>query len=266
MRLFIFLFFIISTTYSNACTRIVYTPQVNMTLVGNNMDWYDEMNTHLIMYPRGIRHEGRVSGVNLKWQSRYASLVTTAYDSFTTNGMNESGFAAHILGLDGSDYGTRDESEPGLLIVSWVQFYLDNFATVKEAIDYTKSHPFQVVGISLPNLGTTQLHLALEDANGDSAVIEYVEGKAHIYHGSEYNILTNEPTLDKQIANLNQYQGFGGDKPLPGSTYPSDRFVRASYYMSHLPQPNNTLDGILQVFSLLENAGQPFGINSPKRA
>lgn len=266
MRFFIFLFCLAITTYTSACTRIVYTPQANMTLVGNNMDWYDEMNTHLIMYPRGISHEGWVSGVNLKWQSRYASLVATAYDSFTTNGMNESGLAAHILGLNGSDYGIRDESQPGLLIVLWVQFYLDNFATVKDAIAYTESHPFQVVGFTLPNVGAVQLHLALEDTNGDSAVIEYLEGKAHIYHGSEYTILTNEPSFDQQLVNLKQYQGLGGDKPLPGSTYPRDRFVRASYYLSRLPQPNTTLDGVLQVFSLLENAGQPFGIHSPERA
>ena len=43
--------------------------------------------------------------------------------------------------------------------------------------------------------------------------------------------MTNSPTFEKQQENLKQYQGFGGNKPIPGTSSAQDRFVRASYYM-----------------------------------
>jgi choloylglycine hydrolase len=33
---------------------------------------------------------------------------------------------------------------PGLTISLWLQFFIDNFATVAEAVEYMEKHPFQV--------------------------------------------------------------------------------------------------------------------------
>jgi choloylglycine hydrolase len=70
--------------------------------------------------------------------------------------------------------------------------------------------------------------------------------------------MTNSPTFEKQQENLKQYQGFGGDKPLPGTTDPTDRFVRAAYYMKYLPKPQNLREAIAGIFSVVRNASQPF--------
>lgn len=258
------IFYFPATTFS--CTRVLLNQPGQAILVGNNMDWYDEMHTNLIVYPEGIARNEKGFGNELKWKSKYGSVVATAYDSITTNGMNERGLAAHMLGLAGSDYGVRNESIPGLPILLWIQFYLDNFQTVAEAVHYTETQQFQIIGGEAPGLGALELHLAIEDASGDSAIIEYIDGKPHIYHGSQYKILTNEPSFDRQLENLKLYVGFGGDKPLPGSTLPKDRFVRASYYTSYLPESKSTREAVLRLMSVMENAGQPFGTFSPDRA
>jgi len=254
-------------TLANACTRVLYAKTGHAVLVGNNMDWFEEIKTNLLVYPRGMERDGRISGNVLKWTSKYGSIVATAYESITTNGMNERGLAAHFLGLNGSDYGVRDEKTPGLSILLWAQFYLDNFQTVAQAVRFTQANPFQVVTYVDPRINKNlELHLALEDATGDSAIIEYIDGKPRIYHGHKYTVLTNAPTYDQQLENLHQYAGYGGDKPLPGTTIPSDRFVRASFYLDRLPEPVSTNESVLKLFSVLQNAGQPYGTNTPERA
>ena len=48
--------------------------------------------------------------------------------------MNEKGFSANMLWLAESEFGKRDETRPGLCVSQWLQFCLDNFATVDEAV------------------------------------------------------------------------------------------------------------------------------------
>ena len=45
------------------------------------------------------------------------------------------------------------------------------------------------------------LHVSIEDKTGDSAVIEYIGGKAEIHHDRRYTVMTNEPVYQKQIEN-----------------------------------------------------------------
>ncbi len=48
------------------------------------------------------------------------------------------GFSANMLWLAESEFGKRDEARPGLCMSQWLQFCLDNFATVDEAVTKNK--------------------------------------------------------------------------------------------------------------------------------
>jgi choloylglycine hydrolase len=201
-----------------------------------------------------------------KWTSKYGSAVITGYDIGTHEGFNEKGLGAHILYLAGaSDFGKRDPKVEGIGIMQWAQYYLDNFATVAEAVEAQKTFAFQIDPLILPNGFPTLVHISLSDKSGDSAVIEYVGGKAQVYHDKRFTVMTNEPTYDKQIENLKQYRTFGGDKPLPGERTPADRFVRAAYYASGLPQPSNPGEGAAFMFSVIRNVSVPFGKPDPEK-
>jgi penicillin V acylase-like amidase (Ntn superfamily) len=149
--------------------------------------------------------------------------------------------------------------------MQWVQYYLDNYATVAEAVEAQKSMTFQIEPLILPNGYPTLVHVSLSDKSGDSAVIEFINGKAQIYHDKRFTVMTNEPTYDKQIENLKQYRTFGGDKPLPGERTPTDRFVRAAYYASGLPKPVSEAEAAAFVFSVIRNVSVPFGLGDPDR-
>ena len=257
----------------SACSRVLWADNGKAVLVGRNMDWPGRTDIALWALPRGIQREG-VPGKNpLVWRAKYSSLVTASYEKGNggvTDGVNEKGLAANMLWLSESDYGKRDESVPGLSVALWAQYVLDNFATVDEVVRAFDNTQFQLVEQIIPRTSPTagtkmmpaSLHLSLADKSGDSAIIEYIDGKPVIYHDKNYTIMTNSPTFDKQEANLQQYQGFGGDKPLPGSGDAADRFVRAAYYMKYLPKPESLREAIAGIFSVTRNASQPFKIST----
>ena len=256
----------------SACSRVLYADNGQAVLVGRNMDWPSNPDVALWVMPHGIQREGIPDNNPLVWTAQYGSIVTASYESgngCVTDGINEKGLAANLLWLTESNYGERDERLPGLSVAMWAQYILDNCATVQEAVTVMQSSQFQVVKQIIPRTtpaGTVMkpasLHLSLADKTGDSAIIEYIDGKQVIYHDRNYTIMTNSPTFEKQQENLKQYQGFGGDKPLPGTSDAADRFVRAAYYMKYLPKPHNIREAIAGVFSVTRNASQPFRLSA----
>lgn len=243
-----------------ACTRVLFAADDQpAVMVGRNMDWNEIMHTRLYAYPEGMVREGKTDVNAMRWTSKYGSLVAAVYDTVTTDGINERGLAAHVLWLREANYGERDQRLPGLAVTLWAQFYLDNFQTVDEAVKFTEAHTFQLQPVF--HAATQQwlaLHLALEDAKGDSAIIEYVNGSPRIYRSRDYTVMTNSPTYDLQLENLKNYQGFGGNKPLPGTVRASDRFVRAAFYSARLPASLTNRDEIASLLSVMQNTGEPY--------
>lgn len=249
-----------------ACTRVVWTSADKQVFVGRTQDWTEKAHSAFRVYPRGMEKKGAVVENPHKWTSKYGSLVLTGYDLATHEGVNEKGLSGQILYLAGeSDYGKRDPKLEGINVTQWVQYFLDNYATVAEAVEAMKTSAVQIDSLILPNGFPTLVHMSLADKTGDSAVIEYIGGKPRVYHDKRFTVMTNEPTYDKQIENLKQYRTFGGDKSLPGERTPSDRFVRAAYYANGLPKPANRDEGAAFIFSVIRNVSVPFGKADPDK-
>ncbi|MNL43204.1 Linear amide C-N hydrolase, choloylglycine hydrolase family [compost metagenome] len=77
--------------------------------------------------------------------------------------------------------------------------------------------------------------------------------------------MTNSPPFSEQLVQLKKYKGFGGKEELPGTTAAADRFVRAAYYVQHLPPAKDYREAIAGVLSVLRNVSQPFGVSDPAR-
>lgn len=88
---------------------------------------------------------------------------------------------------------------------------LDNFATVAEAVQFLQKDPFAVISNQVPGeQGLATLHLSLSDATGDSAIIEYIAGKQVIHHDASYQVMTNSPVFDQQLAFNQFWKQIGG--------------------------------------------------------
>ncbi|RFM25755.1 linear amide C-N hydrolase [Deminuibacter soli] len=252
--------------YSVACTRVVYKGTNGTILTARSMDWQEDIGTNLWIFPRGMQRDGRVGPQSLKWKSKYGSVIASAYDISTSDGMNEKGLVANLLWLVESEYPKWDQQKPGLSIAAWTQYVLDNFATVAEAVQAMQQESFVVVSDYMPGHHRfATLHLSLSDASGDCAIFEYVAGKLVIHHDPSYTVMTNSPIFNKQLA-LNEYwKEIGGTIMLPGTNRASDRFVRASFYSEAIPKTDNTRLAVASVFSVIRNCSVPLGISTPNQ-
>ena len=254
----------LTTSVAEACTRFVYMGENNQVMTARSMDWKTDVGTNLWVFPRGMERSGEAGPNSVKWTSKYGSVIASGYDVSTTDGMNEAGLAANVLWLVESSYPDYDGKSPGLSMAAWAQYVLDNFATVEEAIRVLEKNPFTIVTDSVPGeerLAT--LHLSLSDASGDSAIVEYIDGKQVIHHGRQYQVMTNSPTFDEQLA-LNAYwTQIGGTVMLPGTNRASDRFARASFYINAIPQSGAPDESLAAVFSVIRNVSVPLGIATP---
>ena len=88
----------------------------------------------------------------------------------------------------------------------------------------------------MPNGSASTLHLAITDNTGNTAVLEYLNGKLEIHEGKEYQVMTNSPKYSSQLAINDYWKEIGGLQMLPGTNRSSDRFVRASFYIHAIPQ------------------------------
>jgi penicillin V acylase-like amidase (Ntn superfamily) len=241
---------------AQACSRIFWNGNDQAKVVARTVDLYRSDEAKIVAYPRGTKRAGmpgEASGV--EWTARYGSIAVTAFGAATSDGMNEKGLSANLLYLDHTQYETRDD-RPALSNTLWAQWALDNFATVDEVI--AGMSKIQIVSSALADR-QWPLHLSVADASGDSAILEFVGGKPVVHHGKQYTVMTNEPTLDEQLANLKQYKLFGGSKSMPGDIDPMSRFVRASSYLKTLPAPDGVREAVAGVYSVARTVAVPFG-------
>lgn len=249
-----------------ACTRLVFHGANGQVITARSMDWKSDIVSNLWVLPRGMQRTGETGPNTVRWTSKYGSVITSGYDISTTDGVNEAGLNANLLWLVESQYpafGTN--SKPGLSIAAWAQYVLDNFATVQQAVAALSKEPFTLVSDTMPGENRlTTVHLSISDASGDSAIVEYIAGKQVIHHGRQYQVMTNSPTFDQQLA-LNAYwKQIGGTTMLPGTNRAADRFARASFYVNAIPKDQSPNKALASVFSVIRNASVPYGLNTPE--
>jgi penicillin V acylase-like amidase (Ntn superfamily) len=247
------------------CTRVLWNNNNLDVLAGRTMDWPESTEPILTVAPRGYqRHGGKVGPVDvikenaLEWKSRYGSIIVSVYGIGTVDGLNEKGFAAHALYLKSTELPARNPDKAGLQIALWAQYLLDNAASVDEAINLMRD--VQLVMVEAHGHKAT-IHLAVEDASGDSAIMENTGGKLVIHHGSQYRLMTNDPGYAEQLHLLDK-QDFSkpsSDLPIPGNVNPVDRFQRAAYFSALLPEPRDEREAAASILSIMRNVSVPFG-------
>jgi penicillin V acylase-like amidase (Ntn superfamily) len=250
---------------AEACSRAVYFGEAGQTVTGRTMDWFvSDMDTNMWLYPRGLERNSNTA-TPLVWKAKYGSVVTTIYEGASADGMNEAGLVANMLYLAEAVYTpeTEGDTRPTLPISAWAQYVLDNFATTAEAVEALQKEEFRIVPIKAPTGEPGTVHLSISDASGDSAIFEFIGGKLVIHHGKEYQIMTNSPSYDQQLALAAYWKNIGGSVMLPGTNRAADRFARMSYYVNEATQTADPRRAVATVFSVMRNVSVPIGIKIP---
>jgi len=261
-----------------ACTRALYVAKDGTVITGRSMDWGEDLKSNMWVLPRGMKRDGMGGKNTISWESRYGSVVVSGYDIGTSEGMNEKGLVVNMLALAESDYGKPPEGAKVISMSTWAQYILDNHATVAEAVADLRKESFRVQTLVLSTGRPANMHLAISDPSGDSAVFEYVKGKLVIHHGKQYRVMTNSPTYDQQLSIMDYWREAGGlNKSLPGTSRAADRFVRTTYlleavpgeaapkYLTGAPQQKFQFQAAMAVLSLMRSVGTPLGFSNEEQ-
>ena len=84
-----------------------------------------------------------------------------------------------------------------------------------------------------------------------------------IHHSRKYQVMTNSPAFEAQLAMNAYWQAIGGTVMLPGTNRSADRFARASFYVNAVPKDQDARLSLASVFSVIRNVSVPYGITTP---
>jgi len=254
---------------AEACSLAFYTGHLlggggEVHLNGRTMDSVAPLGIildyNMNIYPRGLQHDGSkynqedVPIANpARWTSKYGSLTIDNVGA----GVNETGLSVDMLYLDGSAYATPDQTTPCVSFLKVPMYLLDNAATVSECLALLRK---VLVVAEKYNGNVPGMHFAIRDASNDAAIIEFVNvagpgghllgPQMVVYHGQNYDVMTNEPPLPRQ---LNYYQQFAsGKKGLGGDFNALDRFVRLKMFKKTLPDGSTQWENVFNVFLLMD--------------
>jgi len=249
---------------AEACTRALYVGPENRVLTGRSMDWKLPMVSNLWVFPRGMERDGAAGERSVTWTARYGSLALSGYDIATADGMNEAGLNVNLQWEVNATYPDDDGVTPTISLSVFPQYLLDRYATVAEAVTDLRDSPILIQGgevpVGPPGRAAT-VHVSMSDATGDSAILEFVDGEMVIWHDRSYQVMTNEPTFDRQLAIREYWEGVNPREFMPGTVRATDRFVRASFYINAVEQTSNARRAAAAVFSVIRQTSVPWGIS-----
>ncbi len=218
---------ILSTGTALACSTFKLQKGDGL-IYGHNLNQGDmDVPGLLMINQRGIFKTGRTwSELTTKdelnpskhtWISWYGSLTFNCFGKdLPDGGMNEAGLV--IWEMSDDIVYPQNDSLPKLSQMNWMQYILDNYSTVDEAIQC--AHDFQIDGWGW--------HYFIGDAAGNTAAISFKDGKVVVNHDENMPIpaLFNTP-YNRELELLNYYQDFGGSYPINIHDPKIPRFVRA---------------------------------------
>jgi penicillin V acylase-like amidase (Ntn superfamily) len=185
-------------------------------IVKPNLDWADLVAV-------------QPSAPKMSWTTKYGSVTFNAFGiDAPCYGMNEPGLFLVELFLD-KTYSAPDASRPRMFWAQWIQYQLDNYATVEEVVRHLPDGPLIDWWPHFPGS-----HFFVTDSGGRTAAIEFIEGKPVVSTAERMPqpILCNGP-YQRELAALGRFKAFGGEQPFDYATNSWDRrFARLAHRLT----------------------------------
>lgn len=267
--------------FSFACTGITLRTAKGNTVTARTIEWAaSDMNSLYVVVPRGYTSQSMTpdgaTGMRFKTKYGYVGLAVEQSD-FVTEGLNEKGLSAGLFYFP--EYGeyepySKENASRSMADLQLVSYILGTCATVdevKEAVSSIKIHPID------PRAST--IHWRFTEESGRQIVLEIIDQKC-IFYENELGVLTNSPSLDWHLTNLNNYINLNSGKiserqlgrldmkaigggtgllGLPGDFTPPSKFIRAAFFQCSAPVKENADDTVIQAFHILNNFDIPVG-------
>ena len=228
-----------------ACTTFVIDHS-GQRVFGRNYDWVTG-NGLVCVNQRGLSKtsQPQPDGKTISWVSRYGSISFNQYGKeFPTGGMNEKGLVVELMWLDGTGYPEADD-RPAIGVLQWIQYQLDNSASVEDVISSDKSLRISKQG--------TPLHYLVADAMGHTATIEFLDGKMVVHQGKDlpYPVLTN----NRYGESISRVSGSGASEAAFRDNS-LERFAKACNLVKHYASQPTETNAVDYAFKILAEVAQ----------
>ncbi len=259
------------------CTAITYVSKDHY--FGRNFDYEISYNEVVTITPRNYKFSFREVG-NLDHHFAIIGIAAGIADyPLYYDAINEKGLGMAGLNFSGyADYKKIEEGKENDSPVEFIPWVLGQCSTVDEAKKLLKN--LNLVNINFSDeLPLSPLHWLLADKE-QSIVVESTKEGLRVFD-NPVGVLTNNPTFDYQLFNLNNYRvlstrtpknnfsdqieldiysrGMGGIG-LPGDLSSVSRFVKATFTKLNSVSRSSEYESISQFFHILSSVEQQKGL------
>ena len=260
------------------CTAISYKTKDHY--FGRNLDLEYSYNETVTITPRNFIFEFRIVG---KMKSHF-SMIGMAYIAegypLYYDATNENGLSIAALNFpQNAHYKLFCEGKDNITPFELIPWVLGQCATVGEAEKLLEQINILNENFS-DELPLSPLHWIISD-KGRSITLESVKAGIKVYDNPA-GVLTNNPTFDYQLFNLNNYMSLTNDAPqntfaldnnlqlktysrgmgamgLPGDCSSMSRFVRATFVKMNSVSGDTENESVSQFFHILQSVAMPRG-------
>lgn len=258
------------------CTAITY--KTKDFYFGRTLDYEISYGDEVTITPRNYEFNFRHKQ-NIK--NHYAIIgmayVTENYPLYY-EAVNEKGLGIAGLNFVGNaQYNKKIKGKDNITQFEFIPWILSQSTTVKEAKKLIEKINFLDEPFST-NLPLAQLHWIISDSI-ESITVEAVKDGIKIYE-NPVGVLTNNPTFDKQMFELNNYMNLSTKSPkntfakslnlekysrgmgaigLPGDLSSKSRFIRAAFVKMNSVSKEEEKESVSQFFHILNSVEQQRG-------
>ncbi len=252
---------------AQACSRITFVGHNGEVLTGRTMDWIVDDDVSLRLMAPNVVRKSVSPEKPFEWKSKYGSVIVVSFNESLNSGMNQRGFVVDSLWLSSSDYGELKANEKHVAANEFVLYLLDNFATVREAVDALKAGGVRIFQDKVPGTDKDlKLHFMITDKTGNNAILEYIDGQLNVYEKKGVAAMTNDPSFDKMQAIEKLYRDRDLFKNMPGTSLAVDRYVRALGWAERISADAADFDKSIpldmRVLSIMRTVSSPLGFSS----
>lgn len=259
------------------CTAITYTTKDNY--FGRNLDLDFSYNETVTICPRNYPFSFRHQGEN---NSHFAMIgMATVVDDYPLfyEAVNEKGLGMAGLNFpDNANYQEVAEDKVNVASFEFIPWLLSQCESVAEVKELCKNLNITNEAFS-SDFQPSPLHWLVADRH-ESIVLEPLAKGLKVYDNST-GVLTNNPTFDKQLFNLNNYRhlspkvsenrfakeleletysrGMGG-LGLPGDLSSMSRYVKVAFTKLNSVAEETEESSVNQFFHILKSVEQPKGL------
>ncbi len=256
------------------CTALSIRSKEGNTFFGRNMDIEYVFGQSVMVVPKNYKYRNEVTGEMVTNQRGFIGMGTIIDNHpAMADAMNESGLACASLNFAGYAHyeKTPVEGKNNIAPYDFIQWVVSGHDTVEEVKEAIKDIELVSVPIKA-GVNVVNLHWMIGDSTGQLIVVEKTIDGIKIYD-NKVGVMTNNPTFDWQLTNLNEYVnltekhpeeskwgehslnplGVGiGTRGIPGDFGSVSRFVRIAYIRAKTPELPTDGEAVTQFFHMLD--------------